>query len=324
MVFSIQFRPLLYKLCLVLGLTEPCFRESGASGNDCEASVVVTDGSKEYVFSGGSGRCFLASAEHASKEMVMHLVREYELCVDDVSLQFCAKYARICSVFGLKRKQLESIGEGTSCMSLDEKLPENTFDAAVPVVSIDFFKLLTRIVTVLKIAVTPVEYLQFRGGDFIAWMSVECPGSVAGCQLFESGRCKSAFGAKECLSKIVICALMPIYRFQVIDVNFKSLRKLVLSTELERESFLTIKERVSEDKPANVVVSPSDLDRPVTPKGPDSVVQQSSVPPLVPRKRARENSGDRNEGKRFTEFIPDSVVSAALDLTTCRGRSIPK
>lgn len=51
-VFAVQFKPLLYKVCLALALPEPSVHKFDASGGRCEVCITMEDGLKIHRFSG--------------------------------------------------------------------------------------------------------------------------------------------------------------------------------------------------------------------------------------------------------------------------------
>lgn len=146
---AIEFRTFLYKLCLFLALPEPMFCHTGDAGCDCEVLVVASTPSEECMFSGGIGGGFVGSVERASKKMVLYLVDKFGVRVDDINLQLCRKYEEMCGVFSLNRKQLELIGKKLPYKPVDNGVSKADVGVTELVVSIDFFRFLTEIVSCL-------------------------------------------------------------------------------------------------------------------------------------------------------------------------------
>lgn len=320
MVFVVEFRPLVYKICLAPDLPEPSFQAVGDSGDECRVVVEVPQNSVEYGFVGACEGGFAASAERAAQKMVLHLVKQLGVRVDDLSLQLCEQYECMQTLFALRRSQLRLLEKRMPCLLVSEKSLTKETRVADPLVSIDFNGLLRKILAELSVSVTEIEYLKLNSGCYIAWMSVECPGTVAGCQWFESNQCQSAYGARECLSKKVIHSLMMMHRFKVVDVNYETLLRHVLHAELERESSFAVRERIYKFQADKEGTSSESAGLSVMPDDSGAVVGDPVAGPMLPRKRKQQFSSGENSIKKQGTFIPYGVVSRELNCLARRGR----
>lgn len=151
---------------------------------------------------------------------------------------------------------------------------------------------------------------------------MECPGIIAGSRWFVSERCRSAFGAREDLSRKVIHDLMLMYNFKVVDVNYDSQLRLALQVELERESFLSVSERIYGVQAEKEFGPPPALAAPGTPKGVDSMIPKATAAPKVPRKRVRCSTSDTSEKKLSGNLVPAAVVAYELDRIASCSRNV--
>ncbi|KNA19378.1 hypothetical protein SOVF_062160, partial [Spinacia oleracea] len=93
---------------------------------------------------------------------------------------------------------------------------------------------------------TPIETVEHAPGQLTAWFIVTPPTSLFDYECIFSDRCLTLATAKQNLAKKAIHYLMAVYSFDVVDANYNpsdSKFGVVLCT-LERESYLTLKERV--------------------------------------------------------------------------------
>lgn len=313
-LFSIPFRPLLSKICSALGFAAPIFNSKPCSVHDCYV-LVCTNEPQGLVYFGGDEGSFEDSAERASKKMVLHLVKAYKLRIDDVNLGVCDEFEHALHVFELKRKQLERVEKGIPSMPAAEWTSETAIVRSAPLVCIDFFELLSEIVSRLQIFVTRVEYLQFGLNDFIALMSIKCPGGVTDTRWIQSERHGTKDGARQCLARKVIRELMAVYRFKVDDVNYSVVQSASLNAKLERKSFLALRERVyeviGEAAPNPFLQQEMEL----TPRSVESIIPKSTIAPKPPKKRPYPSSS-----RSFCNLIPDSAIPCELGKVVHRKR----
>ncbi|KAL9231713.1 hypothetical protein vseg_006904 [Gypsophila vaccaria] len=113
-------------------------------------------------------------------------------------------------------------------------------------VCVDYVMLLEVIFRKIEISSTPIETIENGANRYTAWITITPKNLVCGKECIFSDDCESLAQAKQNLAKKVILFLVPLYNLEIVDANHSLLDRKYgeVLLALERESYLTAKERV--------------------------------------------------------------------------------
>ncbi|KAL2899287.1 4-hydroxyproline 2-epimerase, partial [Bienertia sinuspersici] len=146
------------------------------------------------------------------------------------------------------------------------------------------------------------ETERFGEAEFIAWLTIICSGKMVSVRCITGDKVVSMIEAKQSVARKAILFLLNEYAFKIEDVNFHFLEFVTFSFKLERESYLTIKERlygVKENSTTTTVLQEEVL---CTPHGVEFKILEFSVAPPPPKNRTMYCSA-----RGFSDIIPTRV-----------------
>ncbi|KAK9672680.1 hypothetical protein RND81_12G116800 [Saponaria officinalis] len=292
---TIPFCPLLQHITDSLKFPCPIYQVLDEAHNSAVVSVKTYCGPISYSYVGGPELTLADSCEKAAQRAVRDLMTKFGVVVEDITLnkrlalQQCADYYRLKSI--ALEKLETSIPTHTPCVTTNN--PPNPKIS----VSVDYMSVLRTIYRNCKISSTPVETVEHSSGVYTSWMTITAPNQFPLGTCIFSDRCGDLVKAKNSLAKKAIEYLMPLYGIEIVDANYnpEADRYAAVACALERETYLTLKERVfgiiEEVKPSCLLVE-SDC---ATPRSRPFQIPAINSPPLPPKKRKnREASGSQS------------------------------
>lgn len=282
----IPFPPLLRKIVACLGFPKAKYYFIDRATNSVAVVVSTQTPPKAFTYNGGPANTIMESRENAARQAIVHLMREYNIFVDDYTALKRDEEDRCAELYKLKSTELLRIERGQSKIHLHESILGRTCGYS-RVVQADFISILHAIFRKFPTQATPIEILERCPRNVMAWITITPSGNnSAPKSIFGEGRTNSVL-AKENLAKKVIEYLKLLYNFDIVDANYnppKSKFHSILCA-LERESYLAIKERVlgiAETVQPSVLLVEQDC---ITPRGPLYRIPDQASPPLPPKKR---------------------------------------
>ncbi|KAK9666366.1 hypothetical protein RND81_14G180000 [Saponaria officinalis] len=266
---SIPFHPLLKTITDCLQFPDPVYQFLDASKNNACVAVKTNCGPIAYIYVGDECSKIEESCDRAAQKAVHDLMKKYSVHVEDVTAIKKQIFGRCAYLYHLKRVELERVEKGVLEIPLRETFPK-IVSGDSRFVSVDFVMVLRAVLKKLDICSMPIETVEQDKGQFTSWFSIK-----------PHTRNPSAT-SKQNLSKKVITYLMAAYNFEVVDANYDPAdsRADAIRYDLERESYLIVKERV-------LGIEEKDC---LTPKGPALRLPTMTSPPLPPKKRKMKTS----------------------------------
>ncbi|XP_056694054.1 uncharacterized protein [Spinacia oleracea] len=243
--FLIPFHPLPMQIAQCLNFPELVYQFLDISKTNSTVVVKTDCGPIAYIYVGGPADKVAESCEKAAQKTMRDLMRKYKVTVEDVTSLKRQIFARCGGLFSLKRTEFQRMEQGEPKAALPEELAE-VFAASVKQVPVDFISILRAVFRKITVRSTPIEIFEHSPSQFTAWFTVTPPSSPFDYECIFSDQCSTLAAAKQNLAKKVVHYLMAVYSFEVVDANYNpsdSRFGFVLCT-LERESYLTLKERV--------------------------------------------------------------------------------
>lgn len=110
-VIPVSFRPLLDEIYSALGFLRPIYSRSLFVVHECCVIVRCGDGAHLLASMWGDEGSFDDSVERAARDLCFHLVAEYALRVEDVSLVLWEDVETMCNDFSLEEGSTRTGGE---------------------------------------------------------------------------------------------------------------------------------------------------------------------------------------------------------------------
>ncbi|KAL9232388.1 hypothetical protein vseg_007503 [Gypsophila vaccaria] len=241
----LPFRPLLKQIAESLHLTEPIYRFVDKLKNNVYVLIKDARKHKPFLYVGGEAGNVVDSCEKAAQKAVCYLIRKFHIVVEDISYCRHENVARCANLYRLKRVELSMSSKGKS-NSLTVKKANTPQKEVSQFVCVDYVMLLEVIFRKIEISSTPIETIENGANRYTAWITITPKNLVCGKECIFSDDCESLAQAKQNLAKKVILFLVPLYNLEIIDANHSLLDRKYgeVLLALERESYLTAKERV--------------------------------------------------------------------------------
>ncbi|KAK9676661.1 hypothetical protein RND81_11G091900 [Saponaria officinalis] len=270
----IPFHPLLVMITECLRLPEPEYLLLDLSTNN--ACVAVRSECKviEYLYIGNL------------QKAVRDLMKKFKIFVKDVTSSRRRSFERYAALCKLKRVELERLDKGMAKVPLNVDLaPE--IGGNLHLVCVDFLTILRVVSRKVGFVCTPIETIEHSSSNFSSWMTITPPTNSSEYDCIFGEPATTSATAKQNLAQKVLAYLIPIYNLEIIDANYEpSKNKLAtLLCDLERETYLTLKERVlgvQENKEPSSLLVEQDC---ITPRGAYNKIPAMNGPPLPPKKR---------------------------------------
>ncbi|KAK9740052.1 hypothetical protein RND81_03G007600 [Saponaria officinalis] len=282
----IPFRPLLATITECLCLPEPEYRLLDITTNNACVGVRSECKVVEYLYIGGQSTTMEDSYENAAQISVRDLMKKFKIFVKDVTSSRRRSFERYAALCKLKRVELERLEKGIAKVPLNVDLsPE--IGGNLHLVSVDFVTILRAVSTKIGFMCTPIETIEHSPSNFSSWMTITPHGNSPGYDCIFGEPAITPVTAKQNLAQKVLAYLIPIYNLEIIDANYEpSKTKLAtLLCDLERETYLTLKERVlgiQDNKEPSSLLVEQDC---ITPRGAYNRIPAMNGPPLPPKKR---------------------------------------
>ncbi|KAK9714421.1 hypothetical protein RND81_06G092900 [Saponaria officinalis] len=271
-----------------LRLPEPEYRLLDLSTNNACVAVKLECKVVEYLYIGGQSTSIEDSCEKAAQKAVRDLMKIFKISVKDVTSSRRRSFERYAALCKLKRVELERLEKVMAKVPLNADLaPE--IGGNLHLVCVDFLTILRAVLRKVGFVCTPIEAIEHSPSNFSSWMTITPPRNSNSSEydcIFGEPATTSAT-AKQNLAQKVLAYLIPIYNLEIIDANYEpSKNKLAtLLCDLERETYLTLKERVlgiQENKEPSSLLVEQDC---ITPRGAYNKIPAMNGPPLPPKKR---------------------------------------
>ncbi|KAK9673965.1 hypothetical protein RND81_12G202100 [Saponaria officinalis] len=300
----IPFHPLMVQITESLNFPEPVYQCLDVATNNACVAVKTECAFVSYISVGGEAGSIEESCEKAAQKVVRDLMKKYNVCVKDVTSAKRKTLRRCAALYQLKHIELDRVEKRASKIPLLEEVAANSCNA-LKKVTVDFMSVLRAIFRKVEIHSTPIETVEHAPNEFTSWFTVTTPNKV-GFECIFSDCCQSLVASKQNLAQKVIPYIMSINNLDIVDANYNpnDYRLDVVRCALNRESYLTIKERVlglREEVQPSILLVEQDCR---TPRGSMFQVPSMTSPPLPPKKR------------KFKQSISHASVVAASEVKT--------
>ncbi|KAK9666571.1 hypothetical protein RND81_14G194800 [Saponaria officinalis] len=282
---TIPFYPLLTQITECLHFPEPVYQLLDESTNNVCVSVKTNIGPVAYVYVGGEAETIGESCEKASQKAVRDLIKKYSVHVEDITSTRILALKKCVELYRLKRDELENLEKGKA-----KKQGDNDFGIldrnSVPCVCVDYLSIVRTIFRNIEMQSTPIETVECAPGQFVSRLTITPFNKVNLEECMFSDPCSGLVVAKQNLAKKIIAYLVPLYNIEVIDANYGAQNSTYSSVvcALERESYLTVRERIlgiKELMEPSILLVEQDC---VTPRAASYQIPTINSLPLSPKK----------------------------------------
>uniref|UniRef100_A0A803MWR4 Uncharacterized protein n=1 Tax=Chenopodium quinoa TaxID=63459 RepID=A0A803MWR4_CHEQI len=144
-----------------------------------------------------------------------------------------------------KKEELEGIEKGESKVYFHGDICTKSGINQKKVV-IDFVEVLRSVLKCVDIKCTPIETIEQFPNQYISWFNIIHHKNSSGFRCLFSDYCTSQDAAKQDLSRKVVDYLIDVCNLEIVDANYRATtcRFDAVLCVLERESYLSVKERV--------------------------------------------------------------------------------
>ncbi|KAK9690275.1 hypothetical protein RND81_09G117600 [Saponaria officinalis] len=280
-----SFSSLLKQILSVLKFPEPVFYFLDETKNNVYVSVKAETEHISYVYVGGESENIADSCEKASKTAVKDLIKKFGVRVKDITSARKSMLGKCANLYNLKRLELERTEKGLEKVCVNEPL-QREYDTS-GTVCVEYMSILRKIFRTVKINCTPIETVETLPGVYVSWLTLTPSEKVVQSRCIFSDERPNPVAAKENLAQKVILYLVPLYNLEIVDANYDVAETKYgeVLCALERESYLTVKERVLGIKEAiepSILLVEQDC---ITPRADVYRIPAINCPPLPPKKR---------------------------------------
>uniref|UniRef100_A0A803NAV3 Replication factor A C-terminal domain-containing protein n=1 Tax=Chenopodium quinoa TaxID=63459 RepID=A0A803NAV3_CHEQI len=154
-------------------------------------------------------------------------------------------YERCGRLYGYKKEDLEAIKKGKSKVYFHGDISTEIGNNQRKVV-IDFLEVLRSILSCVDVKCTPIEIIEQFRNQYVSWFTIIHHRNSSGFRCLLSDYCLSQAAAKQDLARKVVDYLIDVCNLEIVDANYRATtcRFDALICVLERESYLSVKERV--------------------------------------------------------------------------------
>uniref|UniRef100_A0A803NF03 Uncharacterized protein n=1 Tax=Chenopodium quinoa TaxID=63459 RepID=A0A803NF03_CHEQI len=179
------------------------------------------------------------------KRAVYDLIKRYDIVVEDVTVLHKQMYERCGRLYGYKKEDLEAINKGKSKVYFHGDISTEIGHNQRKVV-IDFLEVLRSILSCVDVKCTPIEIIEQFRNQYVSWFTIIHHRNSSGFRCLFSDYCLSQAAAKQDLARKVVDYLIDVCNLEIVDANYRATtcRFDALLCVLERESYLSVKERV--------------------------------------------------------------------------------
>uniref|UniRef100_A0A803MJ22 Uncharacterized protein n=1 Tax=Chenopodium quinoa TaxID=63459 RepID=A0A803MJ22_CHEQI len=272
------FRPLLKQITNYLNFPDPDYQFVDEPGSIACVVVRRNCGPIASVYIGGYTSSIEESCEVPARKAVYDLMKKYEIVFEDVTYLRKQMYDRCGQLFWFKKEELERIEKEESKVCMNEDLCLGAEDNHKKIV-VDFVVILRAIFKIVEIRCTPIETIEHSPDEYTSWFTVMPHKEGIGFRCLFSDYCRTVAVAKQSLARKAVDYLSDVFNLVIVDANYKvtTARFDAILCTLERESYLSVKERVlgiKEDLEPSTVLIEQDC---LTPLG-----QEFQVPVAIP------------------------------------------
>ncbi|XP_057252420.1 uncharacterized protein LOC125499595 [Beta vulgaris subsp. vulgaris] len=308
----IPFQPLLKQITECLSFQVPAYGVLDSSKNNACVAVRPECGPIAYVYVGGEATTLDESCDRAAEKAVHDLISKYGVHVEDFTAGKKRMFDRCGHLYRLKRVELEGVEKGfPSGMPLE--VEHLNASSSVWHTTLDYMSVLPMVVKHTQALLTPLESICFVGVKHTSWQTITCPHSAHGTTCIFGNACASLAESKQSVAKKAITFMMHTYNFSIIDANYKAADYTSILCALERESYLTTKERVlniqEPIQPSPLVVDQDCL----TPRGKQFQIPTMVSPPFPPKKRKARSSFGSVPSTSKNSAVPLLCIPSELE-----------
>ncbi|KMS99787.1 hypothetical protein BVRB_1g020800 [Beta vulgaris subsp. vulgaris] len=169
-------------------------------------------------------------------------------------------------------------------------------------ITLDYMSVLPMVVKHTQALLTPLESIFFDGSRHTAWLTVTCPHNAHGITCIFGDACATLADSKQS------------------DANYKAANYAAVLCALERESYLTTKERVLNIQepihPSPLVVEQDCL----TPRGKQFQIPTMVSPPFPPKKRKARSSFGNVSSSTKNSAVPLLSIPSEFEIVLKRAK----
>uniref|UniRef100_A0A803M0Z9 Uncharacterized protein n=1 Tax=Chenopodium quinoa TaxID=63459 RepID=A0A803M0Z9_CHEQI len=186
-----------------------------------------------------------ADSDSVPWKAVCDLMNKYEIVIKDVTALQKQMYDRSGQLYYFKKEELERIEKGESKVYIHENVSDS-FENKSKKIVIDFLDVLRAILRSIDLRCTPIETIEHLLDQYTSWFTVIHHRNSSGFRCLFSDYCASPSATKQNLARKAIDYLIDVFIIQIVDANYRetTCRFDAILYTLERESYLSVKERV--------------------------------------------------------------------------------
>uniref|UniRef100_A0A803MQU2 Uncharacterized protein n=1 Tax=Chenopodium quinoa TaxID=63459 RepID=A0A803MQU2_CHEQI len=150
-----------------------------------------------------------------------------------------------CEIAAKEKEELEAIEKGKSKVYFHGDISTGIGHNQRKVV-IDFLEVLRSILSCVDVKCTPIEIIEQFPNQYVSWFTIIHHRNNSGFRCLFSDYCLSQAAAKQVLARKAVDYLIDVCNLEIVDANYRATtcRFDALLCVLERESYLSVKERV--------------------------------------------------------------------------------
>uniref|UniRef100_A0A803MDH0 Uncharacterized protein n=1 Tax=Chenopodium quinoa TaxID=63459 RepID=A0A803MDH0_CHEQI len=231
---SIPFQPLLDQITDCLDFPRATYSVVVVKCSSCV--YIRTEGQRGiFWFNGEDAATIKDSRESVAERAVHFLVKRYDVCVGDFTMDIMRIYNLCGKLYRLKRNSLESRGR--------TKNSSKKIVGDVIHVVIDYVAFLPKVIRHTGVLITGLETVHSEEQGYVSWLTVTSTYAKCGMECIFSELCLDSNASRQMVAKKTIYYLMQLYNLDIVDANYGSAIFKGVLCSLEMESYLEVEER---------------------------------------------------------------------------------